>query len=261
MNTAISEMLIDSTVKPTSLAPLSGRLERRHARFDVAGDVLQHDDGIVDDEAGRDRQRHQRQIVEAVAQQVHRARTCAISDTDTATTGISVARALRRKANTTTITRDNGDHQRPLDVAAARRGSWSSGRPRQSMSIAGETEALQLRHQRLHAIDGLDDVGAGLAVEDHQDRRLAVGKAGVAQILDRVRRPRRRRTAAPARRCDRRSTSDLYSVGLVRLVVGVDLIALVADVDAAFRAVRVGAGERRAHVLEPDAVFVERLRD
>ena len=46
--------------------------QRRHPLFDVAGDVLQHDDGIVDHEARRHRKRHQRQIVEAVADQVHR---------------------------------------------------------------------------------------------------------------------------------------------------------------------------------------------
>src|SRR5256885_508987 len=34
-------------------------LERRFAEFDVAGDVFNHDDGIVDDEAGGDRQRHE----------------------------------------------------------------------------------------------------------------------------------------------------------------------------------------------------------
>ena len=52
------------------------RLQPRHAGLDVARDVLQHHDGVVDDEAGGDRQRHQRQIVEAVAQQIHGARTC-----------------------------------------------------------------------------------------------------------------------------------------------------------------------------------------
>ena len=37
----------------------------------MAGDVLDDDDGIVDDETGGDGQRHERQIVEAVAEQVH----------------------------------------------------------------------------------------------------------------------------------------------------------------------------------------------
>jgi hypothetical protein len=49
------------------------RLAPRHPRFEVACDVFQDDDRVVDDEPGRDRQRHQRQIVEAVADQVHRA--------------------------------------------------------------------------------------------------------------------------------------------------------------------------------------------
>jgi len=43
----------------------------------------------------------------------------------------------------------------------------------------------------------------------------------------------------------------LIVVGLVGLVVGVDLIALLADVDATFGAVRVGAGQRGAHVSSP----------
>jgi hypothetical protein len=34
-------------------------------------DVLQHHDGVVHHESGCDRERHQRQVVEAVAQEVH----------------------------------------------------------------------------------------------------------------------------------------------------------------------------------------------
>ncbi|MGY3540201.1 hypothetical protein ACVIIY_004421 [Bradyrhizobium sp. USDA 4515] len=51
---------------------LQRRLERAQPLLDVAGDVLQHHDGVVDHEAGRDRQRHQGEVVEAVAEQVHR---------------------------------------------------------------------------------------------------------------------------------------------------------------------------------------------
>ena len=71
MNTATSESVIASTVKPTSPAPLARRLHRRHAGLDVARDVLEHDDRVVDDESGRDGERHQRQVVEAVAEEVH----------------------------------------------------------------------------------------------------------------------------------------------------------------------------------------------
>src|SRR6185437_14167206 len=42
---------------------LVGGLQRLHALFDVAIDVFQHHDGIVDHEAHRDGQRHQRKMV------------------------------------------------------------------------------------------------------------------------------------------------------------------------------------------------------
>ncbi|GCC49127.1 hypothetical protein chiPu_0033630, partial [Chiloscyllium punctatum] len=48
------------------------RLEWRLALFDVSRDVFDHDDGVVDHEAGGDGQRHQRQIVQAEAEQIHR---------------------------------------------------------------------------------------------------------------------------------------------------------------------------------------------
>ena len=71
MNTAISEMLIDTTVKPISLAPLSAAAMGGGALLDMAVDVLHHDDGVVDHEADGERQRHQRKIVQAEAEQIH----------------------------------------------------------------------------------------------------------------------------------------------------------------------------------------------
>jgi hypothetical protein len=47
------------------------RLHRLLAHLHVPDDVLQHHDGIVDDEADAERQRHQREVVEAVVEQVH----------------------------------------------------------------------------------------------------------------------------------------------------------------------------------------------
>ena len=53
------------------LGPAQGGLQRRHALLPVTADVLQHDDGIVHDESGRDRQRHQGEIVQTIAEQIH----------------------------------------------------------------------------------------------------------------------------------------------------------------------------------------------
>ncbi len=69
MNTATSESVIERMVKPISPDALERRLERRHALLDVADDVLEHDDGVVDDEADRQRQAEQRDVVDRVAEQ------------------------------------------------------------------------------------------------------------------------------------------------------------------------------------------------
>ena len=73
MNTAISDVLIDSTVKPISCEPFSAASSGRHPLLEVAGDVFDHHDGIVHDETGGDRQRHQREVIHRVAQQIHHA--------------------------------------------------------------------------------------------------------------------------------------------------------------------------------------------
>ena len=49
------------------------RPKRRLAGFDVARDVLDHHDRVVHHEAGGNRQGHQSQVVQAVAEQVHHA--------------------------------------------------------------------------------------------------------------------------------------------------------------------------------------------
>ena len=76
MNTATSEMLIERMVKPISPEPLSAASNGFMPLLDVAHDVLEHDDGVVDHEADRDGQRHQREVVEAVAEQIHQRRRC-----------------------------------------------------------------------------------------------------------------------------------------------------------------------------------------
>ncbi len=71
MNTARSETVIETIVKPICLAPSSAASSGGFPALDVARDVLGHDDGVVDDEPRRDGERHQRQVVDAEAAQVH----------------------------------------------------------------------------------------------------------------------------------------------------------------------------------------------
>ena len=72
INTATSDRLIETMVNPISPAPLIAASRGRQAVLDVADDVLQHDDRVVHHEADRDRESHQRKVVETVAQKVHR---------------------------------------------------------------------------------------------------------------------------------------------------------------------------------------------
>ena len=72
MNTATSEILIEITVKLTSPLPSSAASLTSHALLDMSNHVLEHHDGVVDHEAGGDGKRHERQVVDAVMQEVHR---------------------------------------------------------------------------------------------------------------------------------------------------------------------------------------------
>ena len=117
----------------------------------------------------------------------------------------------------------------------------------------------ELRQQRGNAVDGRDDVRAGLAIDDQQDRRLAVGQAGVAEVLDAVAdvrdvvEPHRR---AVAIRDDQRPVL----LGLVELVGRRQRPLPIAVGDVPLRAIRVRGRQRRANVLERQAERVQRGR-
>ena len=103
------------------------RLHARHAVLDVARDVLQHHDRVVDHEAGGDGQRHQRQIVQAVAQQVHRAERA--DDARPARRRRDQRRApVAQEQEHHQVTSTDRDQQRRLGVVQRRRGSWWCGR-------------------------------------------------------------------------------------------------------------------------------------
>jgi len=177
----------------------------------------------------------------------------AINDTDTATTGISVAKVSQEGKN-------HDDHQQyredqgPLDVAQR----CANGRrtvDRQSDVDGRRNRRPQLGYQPLHQIEGTDDVGARLPVENDQDGWFAVRETCVTEILDRV------GHVTDVGEMNRRAISvgqdqGFVVVGLVGLVIGIDLKTLVLDVDPALRAVRIGAGYCSPHVLKTDAILV-----
>ena len=118
-------------------------------------------------------ERHQRQIVEAVAQQVHHAECSDQRKRHRRRWESASPHTLRRKTNTTRITST-------IEIISVSSTSWTDARIVVVRSIttvnliAGGDRSLQLRQHRVNAVHRLDDVGAGLAEDDHQDAGLAV---------------------------------------------------------------------------------------
>ena len=67
---------------------------------------------------------------------------------------------------------DQDDGERQLEFDVAHRGADGGGAVGQDGDVdRGRQRRLQLRQQRLDAVDHLDDVGAGLALDVEDDRR------------------------------------------------------------------------------------------
>jgi hypothetical protein len=87
-----------------------------------------------------------------------------ISDSGTATLGTSAARESRSIRNTTSTTSAIEHQQRTLDIA--QRGADGLGAIiGRDDADAGRNRCLQFRQQRAHAIDDVDDIGPGLAMQ------------------------------------------------------------------------------------------------
>ena len=104
MNTAASEIVIDRIVNAISFEPSNAASQRRLAPLHVPDDVLQHDDRVVDDEADRERERHEREVVERVAEQPHMTANVPTIDTGSARLGMTVAGRFRRNRKMTRTT-------------------------------------------------------------------------------------------------------------------------------------------------------------
>ena len=170
MSTAISETVSETMVKPICSAPSQGRLHRRMAFFQVAGDVLDHHDGIVHHEAGGDGQCHQREVVEAIAERIHGGEGADNGQrhSDAGNDGgVQIAQEDKDHHH------HQGDGQHQLEFNVGDRCLDAGGQ----VGKGGDFDArrqigLQLRHQQLDTLDHADGVGPGLAlhVENHRRR-------------------------------------------------------------------------------------------
>jgi len=230
-------------VKPICCAPLSAGLE-------VARDVLDHHDRVVDDEAGRDRERHQRQVVQAVAHQIHRAEGADDRDRHREARDQRGARAAQEHED-----HEDDEHDREaeleLDVAHGRADAESAVGEDLHLE-RGRQRRLQVGQLRLDRVDGRDHIRAGLAVHVEDDRGPRVLPRAELHVLgarDDV------RDVAQAHRRAVLIGDDqvLVVVDGQQLVVRVDRVRARRPVEAALRAVCVGVGDRGAQLVEAQA--------
>src|SRR6185437_4585180 len=223
-----------------------GRLTGLH----VAHDVLDHDDGVVDDEADGDGQRHQRQVVERVVERVHRRASAGDGDRD----GDAGDQRRPEAAQEEQHHHDDqryGDGQRVFDVGDRRA---------DRAGAVGEHGDLDRRRQPFRqfrgggadAVGGLDDIGAGLAIDIDDDGALLVEAAGDAHVgggvddLGDVAEPHRGAVAIG-------DDESAIGIGAEELVVGADRVGSPLALQAALGIGRVALGDGDADVLEAEA--------
>ena len=252
----MSETVIETMVKPICRAPSSAASQRLHPVFDEAGDVLGDDDGVVDDEAGRDRQRHQRQVVDAVVEQVHdaegpdqRQRHGDAGDGG----GPGAAQEDEHHGGH----QEDAQDQRPLHVAD--RGADGGGAIDGDIQVDGRRDRLlEVGERLLDALDGGEDVRPGLAADDHEDAALAVDPAGQPVVLDVV------EDVGHVAQADGRAVlggDDQLAIGLgaQQLIGRRDVVGDVGAGQRSLRLVGGRGGQRGAHVLQGHPVAGQRL--
>ena len=149
------------------LGALERGVERRVAFFEVARDVLDHDDGVVDDEAGRNGEGHQAKIVEAVAEQIHDAEGADDRKRD-GDGGDDGRLPGTQEEEDDHDDESDGEHELELDVFDA--GADGVGAVGEDFELdARGQRGAQLREQPGDFVDDADDVGAGLPLDVEDD--------------------------------------------------------------------------------------------
>ena len=230
-------------------------LQRRFAFLDVAGDVFDHDDGIVHHEAGADGERHQRKVIEAVAQQVHHAESAHDGKRHREAGNDGGAHAAQKKKDDHHHQAD-GQHQ--LELHVGHRRANGGGAIGKDADLDGRRQrGLQLRQKFFDAVHHGDDVRAGLALNVQDDRRIFVGPRGLANVFravddgGHIGEPHRRAVAVG-------DDDGAVAVAGNQLVIGADGVSLMLAVERAFGLVDVGLAQRGAQIFQTQPVGRQR---
>ena len=181
ISTAISETVSERMVKPICPAPSSAASQRRLALLQIAHDVLDHHDRIVDHEAGGDDQRHQREVVDRVVELVHHRQRADQRDRH------GDARDDGRRH----VAQEHEDHQHhqhdrqhQLERGVGDRGADHAGAVGDDCDLhACRQRRFELRQLLLDLVDRGDHVRARLALHIEHDRRRVVVPGALLDVL------------------------------------------------------------------------------
>ena len=223
----------------------------------MPGDVLQHHDGIIHHQSGGNDQRHQRQVVQRKAQQVHD-RKAADQRHRYGKGGNHRRPTVAQKQQHHHDHQRGGYQQRALGLA---QGGLDHRRAvhRHMQLGRGWQHCLQRRQFLADGGNGFDDVGVGLAVDDQQHRLLIVEKAAVVAVFHIVADPRH---IAQAQDGTVLFADDQRRIvpGLVQLVVGLDLPVAIALLHLSIGALQVSTGNGLPNLVQRHAVVLQQTR-
>src|SRR5713226_1060083 len=146
-----------------------------HAAFYVASNVFDDDDGIVDDEAGRNRKGHEREVVQAGVAEIHHAK-CADEGERNGDAGNDGGPGVAQECEDHENHEDDGNREGDFHVVD---GSANGGGAvdNDNQMQRGRDGCAELRKHGVNAIYGLNHVGGGLAKDGDEDSIFADGEA------------------------------------------------------------------------------------
>ena len=178
---------MESTVKPISFEPSRAASLRGDPLLHVPGDVLEHDNGVVHHKPRGDRQRHEGEVVQVVAADVHDAECADKGDRDGHGRDDGGAHIPQEREDHQDHQAE-GDQEVDLDVLE---GAPDRGRPvlnNGEIDPAGQG-CLKLGERGADAVDRPDDVRVRLAEYDDHDGRLPIDEPPGPQVLDGILHP------------------------------------------------------------------------
>ncbi len=184
MNTATSEILMERTVGPISAAPRSAASIGLKPSLAKTRNIFQNHNRVVNHKAARNSKSHERQIVDAEAEQIHYAASSNNGDGNGDARNQGGARFAKENENYKN-NQANRDHQRPLDIVNRRANRY--GLIESYGKLDGRVDGgIELRQCLFDGIHRVDNIGARLAENDDQRGGFAVGQPEGANRLHRI---------------------------------------------------------------------------